>query len=290
MGEGLIMTLDEKITELEKHIDSLNKPPVAIDDTEISISTETCEKHGKFECRTRIYTGTSIKIPPRPSRCPDCLRDELIKLQAEKIRQDDAARQRNISLLLDRLDIPSRFESCTLQNYEPVNDDAKRVLKVCQAYASRWPERLQKGGGLVMCGKPGTGKNHLALAIARHAITEHQSSAVFTTALRIARAYKSTWSKGAENTEDDVIRYFTKPDLLIIDEVGVQFGSDAEKLIMFEIINTRYERMKPTILISNQTKEELAAFVSERVIDRMSDGGGCTLSFTWDSYRSKGAS
>ncbi|HGL6397181.1 TPA: ATP-binding protein [Citrobacter koseri] len=290
MGEGLIMTLDEKITELEKHIDSLNKPPVAIDDTEISISTETCEKHGKFECRTRIYTGTSIKIPPRPSRCPDCLRDELIKLQAEKIRQDDAARQRNISLLLDRLDIPSRFESCTLQNYEPVNDDAKRVLKVCQAYASRWPERLQKGGGLVMCGKPGTGKNHLALAIARHAITEHQSSAVFTTALRIARAYKSTWSKGAENTEDDVIRYFTKPDLLIIDEVGVQFGSDAEKLIMFEIINTRYERMKPTILISNQTKEELAAFIGERVLDRMSDGGGCTLSFTWDSYRSKGAS
>lgn len=284
------MTLDEKITELEKHIDSLNKPPVAIDDTEISISTETCEKHGKFECRTRIYTGTSIKIPPRPSRCPDCLRDELIKLQAEKIRQDDAARHRNISLLLDRLDIPSRFESCTLQNYEPVNDDAKRVLKVCQAYASRWPERLQKGGGLVMCGKPGTGKNHLALAIARHAITEHQSSAVFTTALRIARAYKSTWSKGAENTEDDVIRYFTKPDLLIIDEVGVQFGSEAEKLIMFEIINTRYERMKPTILISNQTKEELAAFIGERVIDRMSDGGGCTLSFTWDSYRSKGAS
>ena len=170
-----------------------------------------------------------------------------------------------------------------------MNDDAKRALKVCQAYASRWPERLQKGGGLVMCGKPGTGKNHLALAIARHAITEHQSSAVFTTALKIAREYKSTWSKGSSRTEDEVIRYFTKPDLLIIDEVGVQFGSDAEKLIMFEIINTRYERMKPTILISNQTREELSAFIGERVLDRMSDGGGCTLSFTWDSYRSKGA-
>jgi len=47
--------------------------------------------------------------------------------------------------------------------------------------------------------------------------------------------------------------------------------------------------MKPTILISNQTREELAAFIGERVLDRMSDGGGCTLSFTWDSYRSKGA-
>ncbi|WP_248637800.1 ATP-binding protein, partial [Citrobacter koseri] len=118
----------------------------------------------------------------------------------------------------------------------------------------------------------------------------HQSPVIFTTALKIAREFKSTWSKTAIRCENDVISQFTTPDLLIIDEVGVQFGSEAEKLIMFEIINTRYERMKPTILISNQTKEELAAFVSERVIDRMSDGGGCTLSFTWDSYRSKGAS
>lgn len=283
------MTLDEKITQLEKYLEELSKPPVQLEDVEITISTETCEKHGQFECRTRHISNSVIKIPPRPSRCPGCLSDELIRLQGEKIRNDEAARRRNIELLLDGLNIPARFESCSLENYEPVNEDAKRALKVCQAYASRWPERLQKGGGLVMCGKPGTGKNHLALAIARHAITEHQSSAVFTTALKIAREYKSTWSKGSTRTEDDVIRYFTRPDLLIIDEVGVQFGSDAEKLIMFEIINTRYERMKPTILISNQTKDELAAFIGERVIDRMSDGGGCTLSFTWDSYRSKGA-
>ncbi|WP_320714358.1 ATP-binding protein [Enterobacter cloacae] len=283
------MTLDEKITQLEKNLEELSKPPVEIEDTHVAIATETCEKHGQYECRIRTYPNSLIKIPPRSSICPGCLSDELIRLQGEKIRNDEAARKRNIDLLLDGLNIPARFENCTLQNYEPVNDDAKRALKVCQAYASRWPERLQKGGGLVMCGKPGTGKNHLALAIARHAITEHQSSAVFTTALKIAREYKSTWSKGSSRTEDEVIRYFTKPDLLIIDEVGVQFGSDAEKLIMFEIINTRYERMKPTILISNQTREELAAFIGERVLDRMSDGGGCTLSFTWDSYRSKGA-
>ena len=189
--------------------------------------------------------------------------------------------------MLNSLNIPERFKNCTLQNYEPVNDDAKRVLKVCQAYPSKWPERLQIGGGLVMCGKPGTGKNHLALAIARHAIIEHQSSVIFTTALKIAREYKSTWSKAATRTEEEVIRQFTHPDLLIIDEVGVQFGSDAEKLILFEIINTRYEYMKPTILISNQSKDELSAFIGERVIDRMNDGGGCTLAFTWDSYRSR---
>ena len=75
------------------------------------------------------------------------------------------------------------------------------------------------------------------------------------------------------------------PDLLILDEVGVQFGSDAEKLILFEIINTRYQDMKPTILISNLTLVELGKYIGERVVDRMREGGGAILSFDWDSYR-----
>ncbi len=129
------------------------------------------------------------------------------------------------------------------------------------------------------------GEKPPAFAIAKSVIAEHQSPVVFTTALKIAREFKSTWSKTATRSEEDVIRFFTKPDLLIIDEVGIQFGSKAEEMIMFEIINTRYERLKPTILISNLPKDELTQFIGERVIDRMNDGGGCTISFTWDSYR-----
>lgn len=283
------MELEEKIALLEKHLVELSKPPVEIEHSEVLLEMINCEKHGQYEQRKRVSVVGKIKIPCIPTRCPGCLRDEVSFLKEEKIRWEERTRQQNVDRLLRYLEIPERFVSCTLENYHPVGKESERALRVCQAYASKWPERLKQGGGLVMCGKPGTGKNHLALAIARHVIEKHQSPVIFTTALKIARDFKSTWSKASTRSEDDVIDYFTKADLLIIDEVGVQFGSEAEKLIMFEIINTRYERMKPTILISNQTKEELAAFIGERVIDRMSDGGGCTLSFTWDSYRSKGA-
>lgn len=281
------MQLHEKITQIERKLEELKSPPLEIPNSSVEISTGQCDKHGEFEQRNRISTGP-IKIPTRPSECPTCMREELDLLKRELEQQTREARKRNVERLLLDLNIPERFTECTLDNYEPSCDDSRRALRVCQAYAGKWPERLKRGGGLVMCGKPGTGKNHLALAIAKRVIEEHQSTVTFTTVLKIAREFKSTWSKSATRTEDEVIRQFTKPDLLIIDEVGAQFGSEAEKLIMFEIINTRYESMKPTILISNQTKDELASFIGERVIDRMSDGGGCTLSFTWDSYRSRG--
>lgn len=280
------MELEEKITLITKCLDELSKPAAEIPNTEVVLERVTCDKHGEYEQRKRVSTGV-VKLASAPSRCPECLKAELDFLHDEKTRWQQKIKQESISRLMNNLATPDRFAACTLDNYQPVNKDAERALKVCQAYASRWPDRLKQGGGMVMCGKPGTGKNHLALSIAKHVIYEHQSSAVFTTALKIAREFKSTWSKTATRCEDDVISHFTRPDLLIIDEVGVQFGSDAEKLIMFEIINTRYERMKPTILISNQTKEELAAFIGERVIDRMNDGGGCTLSFTWESYRDR---
>ena len=58
-----------------------------------------------------------------------------------------------------------------------------------------------------------------------------------TDVMRLTRAVKSTWRHNAEMTEEDVIERFASLDLLIIDEVGVQFGSPTEMTILQEIIN-----------------------------------------------------
>ncbi|WP_043914033.1 ATP-binding protein, partial [Candidatus Regiella insecticola] len=110
-----------------------------------------------------------------------------------------------------------------------------------------------------------------------------------TSALRLTREVKSTWAKEATKTESQVMKRVTGIDLLIIDEIGVQFGSETEKLILFDIINTRYENMKPTLLLSNLPQEALSTYLGERVLDRMHEGGGCTLAFTWESYRTRAA-
>src|SRR5690606_23131134 len=99
------------------------------------------------------------------------------------------------------------------------------------------------------------------------------------------RAVKDTYRRDSTQTEAEAIASFVTPDLLILDEVGVQFGSDTEKLILFEIINGRYESMKPTIVISNLAIGELEAYLGERAFDRLREGGGKAVVFDWPSYR-----
>lgn len=278
---------DEEIAKIESQLISIKNVPREIDGTSTEIRNALCDAHGEF--RQVVRSMNSVQNLQTKSACPSCLEEKLHSLKQKQATEDARSKKENIKRLMTALLLPDRFENATLENYYPENEESSRCLKVCKAYAHKWVDRLKQGGGMIMCGKPGTGKNHLALAIARYIINEHQSSAMFTTALRLARKFKSSWGKHADITEQQVIEFYTHPDLLIVDEVGVQFGSEAEKLILFEIINTRYEKMLPTILISNLPKDELSVFIGERVIDRMNEGGGCTLVFNWESYRSKAA-
>ncbi len=90
---------------------------------------------------------------------------------------------------------------------------------------------------------------------------------------------KNCWRNDSEKTADDVIEHYASLDLLIVDEVGVQFGSAAEMAILQEIINARYEGILPTILISNLSPEELWAFISPGLPtgSPMAGATGCRL-------------
>ncbi|ATF96846.1 TPA: ATP-binding protein [Citrobacter koseri] len=240
--------------------------------------TTTCEKHGEFERFTLVGKDFRGGENFKHSQCPECLRDELAEVDAK-------LRDLRVTELLDRAGIARRFERCEFENYQSVNQDAARNLAACQRYADTWQERLAAGTSMVMTGNCGTGKNHLAVAMTKSIIRNYLARVEITDVMRLTRAVKSTWRHGAESTEDEVIERFASLDLLIIDEVGVQFGSPTEMTILQEIINARYESILPTILISNLTLDQLKETIGERIVDRVTDGGRNRLAFGWESYR-----
>lgn len=240
--------------------------------------TTTCDKHGDFERFTLVGKDFRGGENFKHSQCPECLQGELAEVEAK-------LRTLRVTDLLDHAGIARRFENCEFSNYQPVNPDATKNLSACQRYVENWENCLDAGLGLLMVGKCGTGKNHLAVAMVKDIIRNHLARVEITDVMRVMRAVKSTWRHNSETTEDSVLEHFTSLDLLIIDEVGVQFGSASELAILQEIINARYESVLPTILISNLTFEQLKDSIGERIVDRVTNGGRNRLAFNWDSFR-----
>jgi DNA replication protein DnaC len=183
--------------------------------------------------------------------------------------------------------IPERFHDRSLQSFTAANEGQQYALKFAETYADQFDDVLATGRSALFIGKPGTGKTHLAAGIGLRIMSRQGRTVLFTTVIRAIRRVKDTWGKASNETETQAIETLVYPDLLILDEVGVQFGSDTEKMILFDVLNSRYEKRRPTLLLSNLTLEEVKAFLGERVFDRLREDGGEAIVFDWDSHRGK---
>lgn len=225
-------------------------------------------------------------MKPIRTGCPTCSAERRAAEDARREREAQAERSRQVHALLSAAGIPARFADRTFAGYSAKEQGQKIALGVCRAYAEAWPEKRASGGSLVLSGGPGTGKTHLACAIANEVMHEHLASAAFGSVATMLRHIKDTYRKDAERSEQDAINDLLRPDLLVLDEVGVQVGSEHEKLLMFEVLNSRYQELRPTILISNLNAADLEDFLGQRVMDRYRECGS-VLAFDWQSYRGR---
>lgn len=242
----------------------------------------TCERHGSYQAsQFRMPWGDKAVT----SGCPTCsaeLRAEDERQQREKEQRD---KQRRMDGLFNRSGIPARFADRTLASYKATDAGQKRALEISLRFANGFTKG--HGASMVFCGKPGTGKTHLACGIGR-VLTESMHSVLFLTVLSAIRHIKETYRASSTRSESDAINDLLSPDLLILDEVGVQLGSEHEKMLMFEVINERYQECKSTILISNLNADELTVFMGDRVMDRFRESGA-VVAFDWTSHRGQKA-
>lgn len=212
----------------------------------------------------------------------------LIDEQIRKVQQGVAAQRAQIQShsILSRAAIPPRFADRRLSNYQPTCQEAAKALQVAQQYADSFGQAIKTGRSLVFIGNVGAGKTHLAVGIA-HDVMQQGYSALFASVMGAVRSVKETYGR-KDLTESQAIARLVEPDLLILDEVGVQFSSDTERLYLFEILNGRYENMRPTIVISNLDMAGIEDCLGQRVFDRLREGDGRAVTFAWDSYRGRG--
>lgn len=244
-----------------------------------TISRESnCDKHGRFTEQGMNITGRDIW-----HKCPKCQKE---KKYIEDIRKKEDEAKAKIDRWRNKLKsayIPIRFQDKTFDNFNHETDKQKNVFDKVFLFAENLKET--PGKCLILCGKPGTGKTHLSVAACQYSMKHHGMITVFTTTIKAIRWIKDSWHKSSDITEMEAINTFLMPDLLVLDEVGVQYGSETEKILLFDILNARYESRKSTILISNLAVNEVVKYLGERIYDRLKEDGGECVVFDWESNR-----
>ena len=181
--------------------------------------------------------------------------------------------------------IPRKYIGAKIEDFETANiPELIQTKKHCQTYVRRLEKQdLSKVGNLLFVGNMGTGKTMLACAIAIEA--SKRFSVKFITAADLISDVRDSWNN-YEVSEREAISQFTRPDFLIIDEIGIQAGTENEKNILFRVLNWRYNNGTPTVAISNTSPLEITNFINEMTLDRFYENGK-VLVFSWTSFRRK---
>ena len=233
------------------------------------------------ECEKHKIKKTALRHPFKNESifyCPECAAEENAR---EEAARELRRKKESFGRRLHNAMISPRFAQKTLDNYKAETEGQKKALSLAEWFI----ENHKTVPGMIFIGKTGTGKNHLACGII-HKIIEQGGTGLITTAMKIIRTIKDSW-RDHQTKESEIIDLYTQPGLLVIDEIGVQFGYDTEKLYISEVINDRYEAMKPTLLLGNIKLNELTEQLGDRPVDRFREGGKI-VQFDWDSYRKKG--
>ncbi len=252
-------------------------------ETEELTQTAECKQHGK-------YGSKGFQLPFRNKRivwraCPDCTKEENEIKEKEEVKARQLARAENWRRKLLAAGVPVRFFG---KSFDDFNTESKMMVDAREStmsFANHFSHHLKNGSSLVLSGIPGTGKSHLALAVLQ-TILQSGYSGVYVNVLDAIRTVRETWQPGSRKTENDVLDRFGNVDLLVLDELGVQYGTDSEQMTIFDILNRRYRNMKPSVVLTNLDRDGLQTYLGERSFDRLRETGQW-VAFDWESWRPK---
>lgn len=161
--------------------------------------------------------------------------------------------QKQKDSLIDRANIPKRYQNCTFENFEVHDPSQKKALKIAKKFSDNYPEQ---DVGLLFIGPCGVGKTHLAVAFIRELMIKKDVLSYFCDFRELIRKIQSSYSPDSDVTENYLLEPIFESDVLVLDELGAKRTTAWVDETVFYIINHRYNSKKLTIFTSNYLDSE----------------------------------
>ncbi len=206
----------------------------------------------------------------------DCMKDMLKKEAYDRLND------------FSPLDISS-FKNFSIDYYSDSSQNGEQspkkrmslILNFCKEYAANFKK---DSPSLLMTGSTGLGKTHLSLAIANEAI-DKGFGVIYSSAQNMISNMEKEKFKGFFDYNPSE-KYYSECDLLIIDDLGTEYSTSFSSAAIYNVINSRIMRRKPTIISTNLSMRELEKYYNQRMVSRII-GNNIRLEFLGTDVRQK---
>ncbi|MBR5523768.1 MAG: ATP-binding protein [Clostridia bacterium] len=139
------------------------------------------------------------------------------------------------------------------------------VIAYCRDYTTHF---TPSADSLLLRGATGIGKTHLCLAIAR-GVAEQGFGVVYGSVQPLLRRLEAEHFGRAQGDSEGQL---TSCDLLVLDDLGMEFESAFNRACLYNVLNARLLEGRPTVISTNLDFDALKARYGDQIASRISGG------------------